>query len=79
VGRTIDVMVDEVDGESATGRSTWDAPEIDGSVSLEGGTGLKPGDIVHARVTRGDEYDVWAEIISSPRAPSGPSSRRRSA
>ena len=33
---TIDVIVDEVDEEGALGRSQWDAPEIDGSVFLNG-------------------------------------------
>ena len=36
VGRTIDVIIDEVDEEGAVGRSQWDAPEIDGSVFLNG-------------------------------------------
>ena len=40
VGRTIDVIIDEVDEEGAIGRSQWDAPEIDGSVFLNGATGL---------------------------------------
>ena len=61
VGREIDVLVDEVDGEGAVGRSQWDAPEIDGSAFLNGETGLAPGDIVRARVTHADEYDLWAE------------------
>ena len=38
VGRTIDVIIDEVDDEGAIGRSQWDAPEIDGSVFLNGAT-----------------------------------------
>src|SRR5262249_7768710 len=61
IGRTIEVIIDEVDEEGATGRSQWDAPEIDGSVFLESATGLKPGDIVRAKVTRADAYDLWAE------------------
>jgi len=61
VGRTIEVIVDEVDDEGAVGRSQWDAPEIDGSVFLQRAPGLKPGDIVRARVTRADEYDLWAK------------------
>jgi ribosomal protein S12 methylthiotransferase len=60
VGRTIDVIVDRVDDDGAVGRSQWDAPEIDGSVFLEGATDLKPGGIVRAKVTRADEYDLWA-------------------
>jgi ribosomal protein S12 methylthiotransferase len=62
VGKTIEVIVDAVDEEGATGRSQWDAPEIDGSVFLEGATSLKPGDIVRAEVTRADEYDLWARL-----------------
>jgi len=61
VGRTIDVIIDEVDAEGAIGRSQWDAPEIDGSVFLNGATGLSPGDLVKARVSNADEYDLWAE------------------
>jgi ribosomal protein S12 methylthiotransferase len=62
VGRSIDVIVDEVDENGAVGRSKWDAPEIDGAVFLNGVTSLKPGDIVQARVTNADEYDLWAEL-----------------
>ena len=64
VGRTIDVLIDEADEEGATGRSRWDAPEIDGSVYLNGETAAKPGDIVRARVLHSDEYDLWAERVS---------------
>lgn len=62
VGQTIDVIVDEVDEEGAIGRSKWDAPEIDGSVFLDGARHLKPGEIVSARVTGSDAYDLSAEI-----------------
>jgi ribosomal protein S12 methylthiotransferase len=61
VGRTIEVIIDEVDEEGAVGRSQWDAPEIDGTVFLAGATALKPGAIVRAKVTRADAYDLWAE------------------
>jgi ribosomal protein S12 methylthiotransferase len=61
VGREIDVIVDEVDEEGALCRSKYDAPEIDGSVFLNGDTDVQPGDIVTARVAHADEYDLWAE------------------
>ena len=66
VGRTIDVLIDEVDEEGAIGRSRWDAPEIDGSVFLNGATTVSAGDIVQARAaaaspTPGTRLpDVWA-------------------
>jgi ribosomal protein S12 methylthiotransferase len=62
-GRVIDVIIDEVDEDGALGRSKWDAPEIDGSVFLNGATGLAPGQIVQAKVTESDEYDLWAELV----------------
>ena len=54
------MIVDEVDREGAIARSHWDAPEIDGSVFLNGDTGLKPGDLVEVTVDAADEYDLWA-------------------
>ncbi|HEU0060923.1 MAG TPA: 30S ribosomal protein S12 methylthiotransferase RimO [Hyphomicrobiaceae bacterium] len=62
VGHGIDVIVDEVDEEGAIGRSKWDAPEIDGSVFLNGAKDLAQGDIVRARIVASDAYDVWAEL-----------------
>jgi ribosomal protein S12 methylthiotransferase len=63
IGREIDVLVDEVDEEGAIGRSQWDAPEIDGSVFLNGEDDVKPGDIVRARIVHADEYDLWGEKV----------------
>ncbi len=60
VGTVIDVLVDEVDADGARGRSYADAPEIDGTVYLEGVDGLAPGDMVQALVEDADEYDLWA-------------------
>ena len=63
VGQTIEVIVDEVGIEGAVARSKWDAPEIDGSVILEGaaGSALRIGDVVRARITRADAYDLWGD------------------
>jgi ribosomal protein S12 methylthiotransferase len=72
VGRTIDVLIDEVDEDGAIGRSQWDAPEIDGSVFLNGEGGVKAGDVVRVRVTEADECDLWGEVSSSD-APLGAS------
>ena len=63
VGRVIDVLIDEVDDDGALGRSKWDAPEIDGSVFLNGEYGVKQGDIIQAKVIASDDTDLWAERI----------------
>ncbi len=62
VGRTIPVLVDEVDEDGAVGRSQWDAPEIDGSVFVDGADGVKVGDIIQVKITAADEYDLWGEV-----------------
>ena len=63
IGRTIEVIVDTAGPERTVGRSKWDAPEIDGTVVVEGAADAKPGGIVKARVTRADDYDLWADAI----------------
>ena len=63
VGKEFDVLIDEVDEDGAVGRSSADAPEIDGSVFVDSAVPLKPGDMVRVRVTDSDEYDLWAERI----------------
>ncbi|MDG2046624.1 MAG: 30S ribosomal protein S12 methylthiotransferase RimO [Halioglobus sp.] len=59
IGKTIETLIDEVNADGAIGRSSADAPEIDGRVFLEGATGLNPGDFVEGEVTAADDYDLW--------------------
>lgn len=63
IGRTIQVLVDEVDDQGAVARSHADAPEIDGLVYVQNGQSLHQGDVVTVRVTHSDEHDLWAETI----------------
>jgi ribosomal protein S12 methylthiotransferase len=60
IGTEIEVLIDSVDERGAVGRSSADAPEIDGRVYLDGAQELSPGDWVRATVTDADEYDLWA-------------------
>ncbi len=62
VGRTMEVLVDEVNDEGAIARSSADAPEIDGLVYIEDGQALNMGDLVSVTVTDSDAHDLWAEI-----------------
>ncbi len=64
VGRTVSILIDEVDEDGAVGRSVWDAPQIDGSVFLNGASDLKPGELITAKVIAADAYDLWAEPIT---------------
>ncbi|QIB66431.1 30S ribosomal protein S12 methylthiotransferase RimO [Kineobactrum salinum] len=60
VGHSIEILIDEVNDDGAIGRSSADAPEIDGKVYLDGASDLQPGDFVAAEVIAADEYDLWA-------------------
>jgi ribosomal protein S12 methylthiotransferase len=59
IGRTLDVIIDEVGEDGATGRSQADAPEIDGQVFLRDADGLTVGDIIPALIEDADEHDLY--------------------
>ncbi|RII84555.1 30S ribosomal protein S12 methylthiotransferase RimO [Neopusillimonas maritima] len=63
VGKEIDVLIDEMEEEGAIGRSSADAPEIDGNVYVTTDRTLKAGEIVRVRITDSDEYDLYAETL----------------
>lgn len=62
-GREIPVMIDAVSGSRATGRTMFDAYEIDNLTTISSAKGLKPGDIIKVRITRADSYDFTAEPV----------------
>ena len=60
VGTVQPVIVDEVDDEAATCRTRFDAPGIDGHLTIdEGFEALRPGDRLDVMVEESDEYDLW--------------------
>jgi ribosomal protein S12 methylthiotransferase len=63
VGKTLTVLVDEVNTGEALARSSADAPEIDGVVHVASSPGLKTGAFVKVRVTRAGNHDLWAEVL----------------
>ena len=63
VGRTMDVIIDEIDEQGATCRTKSDAPEIDGNLFIdEGFETLTVGDIVTVTVDEASEYDLWGTV-----------------
>lgn len=62
IGKTLSVIIDEVDEEGAIGRSMADAPEIDGVVYLNEEHSVKVGDIVQVNIEHSDEYDLWGTV-----------------
>ncbi|MCD6026866.1 MAG: rimO [Solimicrobium sp.] len=67
VGTTLRVLLDEVNRQGGVGRSSADAPEIDGVVYVkphfEPHKKLLVGEFVDVKVTASDAHDLWAEPI----------------
>ena len=64
VGSVLPVLIDEVDADTlaATGRTPYDAPEIDGVVHISDIDGAKPGDIVHVEIEDSDAHDLYGNV-----------------
>jgi ribosomal protein S12 methylthiotransferase len=62
IGRTMDVIVDEVDEAGAVARSSADAPDIDGLVYVTDGEDLAVGDVVSVTITDSDTHDLFARL-----------------
>ena len=60
------MLIDEVGGKEAIGRSSADAPEIDGVVhikrSLVPGKKLTVGEFADVVITASDAHDLWASV-----------------
>lgn len=61
IGKTLSVIVDEVNMKGVIGRSMVDAPEIDGVVYVENQSqsAVNIGDVISVTITDADEYDLW--------------------
>jgi len=70
VGKTVKVLIDEVNEAGAVARSSADAPEIDGTVFIELPTRkadqakLKVGEFVSVKVTGSDAHDLWGKLAA---------------
>ena len=68
IGRELEVLVDVVSRDRVVGRSSADAPEIDGQVHVHAATiaalkNIKQGDLIRARVIDTNEHDLKAELV----------------
>ena len=64
VGSTLTVLVDEAGDNKAVGRSSADAPEIDGVVHIRKAGTIQSGDFVQVRITRADTHDLHGELVA---------------
>jgi len=64
VGKTIKVIVDDIEGEYFIGRSEKDAPEVDGEVLIKADDKLlKVGDFYDIEIVSCNDYDLFGKLI----------------
>lgn len=64
VGKTFQVLIDEIDSEGAIGRSSADAPDIDGLVYIDAQDKLKVGEFAEVTVYEASDYDLYAKLMA---------------
>ncbi len=62
IGKTLSVLIDAIDGDTAIGRTIYDSPDVDGLTYIENAGFLKIGEKVKATITHSDEYDLYAKL-----------------
>ena len=63
VGSTLTVLIDEAGDNKAVGRSSADAPEIDGTVRIRGAKKVAVGEWAQVRITKAGAYDLEAQLL----------------
>ena len=64
IGSVQRAIVDEVDADGATCRTTADAPEIDGNLFIDADfEDLSPGDMLTAEIDEAGDYDLWGKLV----------------
>ncbi len=64
VGQIFEVIIDRTEGEFHVARSRYDSPEVDLEILIPVSSGpVKPGQFHQVRITRADEYDLYADLI----------------
>jgi len=69
LGQTLEILIDEADPSDPHlyfGRSAADCPEVDGMVYVRSPQPLSPGSFVRGRIVDTYEYDLVADVVSTP-------------
>ena len=64
VGQEMRIVIDRLEGEWYVGRTEFDSPEVDPEILLPAaGVALMPGQFCNVRVTRAEDFDLYAEPL----------------
>jgi ribosomal protein S12 methylthiotransferase RimO len=66
IGSVVEVLVERVDGDVVEGRAAHQAPEVDGSMTVDvGSSPVRVGDLVRAEVISSDGVDLHAVALAA--------------
>jgi ribosomal protein S12 methylthiotransferase len=68
IGRTLTVLVDDIDEEGAIARSMGDAPDVDGLVYIADGLDLEIGEFATVSIIDCDVHDLYGALSAEPTA-----------
>jgi ribosomal protein S12 methylthiotransferase RimO len=72
IGETVDVLIEERLGDGLfEGRAAHQAPEVDGTTTVQSSADLVPGQLVRARVVSSEGVDLVATAAEAAMAPAG--------
>ena len=63
IGNSIDVVIDNVHDDAATGRTYMDAPDIDNTVEIINPGPLRPGENVRIEITDADAFTLTGKMV----------------
>ena len=63
VGSQTEVVIDEIEGDTALARSYAESPEVDGVIRVAGAAAFSPGQRVDVKITGYDAHDLNAEVL----------------
>jgi ribosomal protein S12 methylthiotransferase len=69
IGRTLTVLIDDIDEEGAIARTEGDAPDIDGLVYIADGHDLEVGEFVAVTINDCDVHDLYAQLDTAIAVP----------
>ena len=64
IGEVLDVLVESLEGATAEGRAAHQAPEVDGSTTIDSAPGVQIGDLVRVLVTGSEGVDLHGELVT---------------
>jgi ribosomal protein S12 methylthiotransferase len=62
IGKTFRVLIEERQDNKYIGRTEYDAPDVDNTVTFETSESFKIGDFATVKITSAEEYEIFGEL-----------------